>query len=86
MKTLKTILIGLTLILGFTACGDDEPSCKTCTATQEIFQNGELFGTQSIAGAEYCDEALEQVEGQEITTEQMIGGITQTSTTTYTCE
>lgn len=87
MNTFKTTVLALIVTLGLASCGGDDPVCKTCTALQEIFVDGESFGSQTIAGVQYCDEALEQIENQgPITTEQNVGGITQTSTTTYTCE
>lgn len=86
MNILKTTLFAILVVLGLAACGgDDEPNCKSCSAEAVTTIDGEVFATQTISAQQFCDEALEQVEGEPLVVEQTAGGITQSITTTYNC-
>jgi len=83
MNIFKIVFLCALFAIGLSSCGE---TCKTCTAEQVIMQGDEEVGRQSVAGVEYCGDALDEIEDQVITTNQEIGGLTQTSVTTYTCD
>lgn len=70
----------------FTSC-KKEPECKKCSAIQQIYQNGTLSATQNISAIQYCDDQLKQIEANPVVeTTQSVGGFTQKSVITYTCQ
>jgi hypothetical protein len=91
MKSIKILLLAICAVsvIGMSSCGDDseEPTCKRCSAEQQIFVDGELFGTQSVSPVEYCGDDLKQLEANPIiTVTQDVLGIQQEVITTYTCQ
>ena len=92
MKTfVKSILVFAAVFVlgaGMASCkkDDNEPRCKTCSAEQVIYVDGKEFGSQSVSGTQFCDEALDEIEANpSITIMQEANGITQEVVTTYTC-
>lgn len=80
------LVIVLMNLVYLSSC-EKTPTCKSCSAVQEIYQNGTLTATQNISAIEYCDDQLQQIEANPvITTNQTSGSFTQSSTTTYTCQ
>lgn len=78
---MKRILMVLAIgaVLGGTAC----KKCKDCTST--VKQNGAVISTQT---AEYCDDDLEEVDGQTVTqtVTDPFSGTTISQEVSYSCK
>ena len=84
MKTLGLLLLLMNVVY-LSSC-EKEPECKSCSAEQEVIQNGTVTATQSISAIEYCGDDLKAIEQNSVVeTNQTVGTIVQTTKTTYTC-